>query len=78
MGLIVGGAAAVLLSIGDGDITALQSFIVVTAVPGCFVLPPCVLAPQSMCAAWPRNSDPNLFSTFIQPTENSFAKETSE
>lgn len=42
--LIMGGAAAVLISIGDGGITALQSFIVITAVPVGFVLLPSVFA----------------------------------
>ncbi len=42
--LIMGGAAAVLISIGDGGISALQSFIVITAVPVGFVLLPSVFA----------------------------------
>ena len=42
--VIMGGAAAVLISIGDGGITALQSFIVITAVPVGFVLLPSVFA----------------------------------
>lgn len=42
--LIMGAAAAALISIGDGGITALQSFIVITAVPVGFVLLPSVFA----------------------------------
>ncbi|MDN5761489.1 MAG: BCCT family transporter [Microlunatus sp.] len=42
--LIMGAAAAVLISIGDGGISALQSFIVITAVPVGFVLLPTVVA----------------------------------
>lgn len=42
--LIMGAAAAVLISIGEGGITALQSFIVITAVPVGFVMLPSVFA----------------------------------
>lgn len=42
--LIMGAAAAVLISIGDGGISALQSFIVITAVPVAFVMLPSVWA----------------------------------
>ena len=42
--LIMGTAAAALISIGDGGISALQSFIVVTAVPVGFVVLPSVFA----------------------------------
>lgn len=38
--LLMGAAAAVLIIVGDGGITALQSFIVVTAVPVAFVMLP--------------------------------------
>lgn len=40
--LIMGAAAAVLISVGDGGINALQSFIVVTAVPAGFLMLPAV------------------------------------
>lgn len=40
----MGIAAATLISIGDGGISALQSFIVITAVPVGFVLMPAVVA----------------------------------
>lgn len=44
--VLMGAAAAVLISIGDGGISALQSFIVVTAVPvGLILLPSVVAAP---------------------------------
>ena len=44
--LLMGAAAAALISIGDGGITALQSFIVITAVPvGLILLPSVVAAP---------------------------------
>ena len=44
--VLMGAAAAVLISIGDGGITALQSFIVITAVPvGLIVLPSVFAAP---------------------------------
>jgi glycine betaine transporter len=44
--VLMGAAAAVLISIGDGGISALQSFIVVTAVPvGLIVLPAVFAAP---------------------------------
>jgi choline-glycine betaine transporter len=44
--VLMGAAAAVLISIGDGGISALQSFIVVTAVPvGLIVLPSVFAAP---------------------------------
>lgn len=39
-GLLMGAAAAVLILVGDGGITALQSFIVVTAVPVGFIMLP--------------------------------------
>jgi len=42
--IIMGIAAATLISIGDGGISALQSFIVITAVPVGFVLMPAVIA----------------------------------
>lgn len=42
--VIMGVAAATLISIGDGGITALQSFIVITAVPVGFILMPAVVA----------------------------------
>lgn len=42
--LIMGTAAAALISIGDGGISALQSFIVVTAVPVGFVMLPSLFA----------------------------------
>lgn len=42
--LLMGAAAAVLISVGDGGITALQSFIVVTAVPVGFLMLPSVWA----------------------------------
>lgn len=42
--VLMGAAAAVLISIGDGGISALQSFIVVTAVPVGFILLPSLLA----------------------------------
>ncbi|WP_129657205.1 BCCT family transporter [Rothia halotolerans] len=42
--VIMGLAAAVLISIGDGGINALQSFIVVTAVPAGFLMLPAVWA----------------------------------
>ena len=42
--VIMGAAAATLISIGDGGISALQSFIVVTAVPVGFVMLPSVVA----------------------------------
>lgn len=42
--LIMGGAAATLISIGDGGVSALQSFIVITAVPVGFVMLPSVFA----------------------------------
>ena len=42
--VVMGGAAAVLISIGDGGISALQSFIVITAVPVGFVMLPSVIA----------------------------------
>ncbi len=42
--LIMGAAAAVLISIGEGGISALQSFIVITAVPVGFVMLPSVIA----------------------------------
>ncbi len=38
--LLMGAAAAVLILVGDGGITALQSFIVVTAVPVGFIMLP--------------------------------------
>lgn len=45
--VLLGAAAAVLISIGDGGITALQSFIVITAVPvGLVMLPALWAAPQ--------------------------------
>ncbi len=40
----MGAAAAVLISVGDGGISALQSFIVVTAVPVGFIMLPSVFA----------------------------------
>jgi glycine betaine transporter len=43
-GVLMGAAAAVLISVGDGGISALQSFIVVTAVPVGFVMLPSVWA----------------------------------
>ncbi len=43
-GLLMGSAAAVLISIGDGGISALQSFIVVTAVPVGFIMLPSLWA----------------------------------
>lgn len=43
-GLLMGAAAAVLISVGDGGISALQSFIVVTAVPVGFIMLPSVFA----------------------------------
>ncbi|MEO7129777.1 MAG: BCCT family transporter [Dermatophilaceae bacterium] len=42
--LIMGAAAAALISIGDGGISALQSFIVITAVPVGFVMVPSLFA----------------------------------
>jgi choline-glycine betaine transporter len=42
--LLMGAAAAVLISIGDGGISALQSFIVITAVPVGLILLPSVFA----------------------------------
>ncbi|WP_435203286.1 BCCT family transporter [Janibacter sp. GS2] len=42
--LIMGAAAAALISVGDGGISALQSFIVITAVPVGFVMLPSVVA----------------------------------
>lgn len=42
--IIMGLAAATLISIGDGGISALQSFIVITAVPVGFILMPAVVA----------------------------------
>ena len=42
--LLMGAAAAVLISIGDGGISALQSFIVITAVPVGFIMLPSVFA----------------------------------
>lgn len=46
-GLLMGAAAAVLIVVGDGGITALQSFIVVTAVPvGFLMLPTLWTAPR--------------------------------
>lgn len=45
--LMMGAVAAILLSIGNGGINALQSFIVVTAVPvSLILLPVCWLAPK--------------------------------
>jgi choline-glycine betaine transporter len=46
--LLMGSAAAVLISIGDGGISALQSFIVVTAVPVGLILLPSVFAAPVM------------------------------
>lgn len=46
--VLMGAAAAVLISIGDGGITALQSFIVVTAVPVGFILLPSLVAAPVM------------------------------
>lgn len=46
--VLMGAAAAVLISIGDGGITALQSFIVVTAVPVGFILLPSLFAAPVM------------------------------
>lgn len=40
----MGGAAAALISVGDGGISALQSFIVITAVPVGFVMLPSLFA----------------------------------
>ncbi len=46
-GIMMGVVAAILISIGDGGVSALQSFIVVTAVPVSFVLLPALwTAPQ--------------------------------
>lgn len=42
--LLMGAAAAVLISVGDGGISALQSFIVITAVPVGFLMLPSVWA----------------------------------
>ncbi|WP_338751121.1 BCCT family transporter [Janibacter alittae] len=42
--LLMGGAAATLVSVGNGGISALQSFIVITAVPVGFVMLPSVVA----------------------------------
>lgn len=42
--VIMGVAAATLISVGDGGISALQSFIVITAVPVGFILMPAVVA----------------------------------
>ena len=39
-GIIMGVVAALLISVGDGGVSALQSFIVVTAVPVSLVLLP--------------------------------------
>lgn len=46
--VLMGAAAAVLISIGDGGISALQSFIVVTAVPVGLILLPSVFAAPVM------------------------------
>lgn len=46
--LLMGSAAAVLISVGDGGISALQSFIVITAVPVGFVMAPAVVAAPIM------------------------------
>ncbi len=46
--LLMGAAAAVLITIGDGGISALQSFIVVTAVPVGFILLPSLVAAPVM------------------------------
>lgn len=42
--VLMGGAAAALISVGDGGISALQSFIVITAVPVGFVMLPSLFA----------------------------------
>ncbi|MFJ4012465.1 BCCT family transporter [Streptomyces sp. NPDC090026] len=46
--VLMGAAAAALISIGDGGISALQSFIVVTAVPVGFILLPSLIAAPVM------------------------------
>lgn len=41
-GVVMGSMAIVLISLGQGGISALQSFIVITAVPASFILVPCL------------------------------------
>jgi choline-glycine betaine transporter len=41
-GIIMGAVAIVLISMGDGGIASLQSFIVITAVPASLILAPCL------------------------------------
>ncbi len=72
--LIMGGAAAVLISIGDGGISALQSFIVVTAVPVGLVLLPSVFAAPIYVR---RLSLEQKLKPVTDPIDSSAVKETS-
>lgn len=57
--LSMGVAAAVRICIDDGGVTALLSFILVTAAPVGFVLLPGVFAAPIYVRAWPASSDAN-------------------
>lgn len=77
--VLMGAAAAVLISIGDGGISALQSFIVVTAVPVGFILLPSVFAAPVMVrrmaaeqgiTGWRRGGTPASTTTPADSTSN--------
>lgn len=73
----MGGAAAVLISIGDGGISALQSFIVITAVPVAFVLLPSVIAAPIYVRRLFHEQQANPLTDTPPPSVESSLKETS-
>lgn len=67
--VLMGSAAAVLISVGDGGITALQSFIVITAVPVGFVMAPTVIAAPIMVRRLAREQRIGSFANSPSPAD---------
>tara|TARA_R110002051_G_scaffold1619_4_gene8949 strand:- start:10626 stop:12311 length:1686 start_codon:yes stop_codon:yes gene_type:complete len=78
-GVMMGVTAIVLISLGSGGVTALQSFIVITAVPVSFVLLPSLWNGPKIAQQMARDQDlyrPNRVETDHRIAEEKLAKET--
>ena len=78
-GIMMGVTAIVLISLGSGGVTALQSFIVITAVPVSFILLPSLWNGPKIAQQMARDQDlyrPNRVETDHRMAEEQLAKES--
>ena len=78
-GIMMGVTAIVLISLGSGGVTALQSFIVITAVPVSFILLPSLWNGPKIAQQMARDQDlyrPNRVETDHRIAEEKLAKDT--